>query len=474
MADLNATPILPGFWSDPTICRAGDRLVLANSSFEYFPGVPIHVSHDMLRWQHVGHVITRPTQTSLGAGEASSGIYGSTLRFHDGRFWFVTTNVNVGGQLLFTADRPEGPWSDPVAFPTLSGIDPDICWDENGRCRLTWCDFGVGIRSVVVEPATGKLLGEPTTLWSGIGGRNPEGPHLHKVGDWWYLVLAEGGTHLGHMVTIARSRSVDGPFEPCADNPILTHRSLAHPVQGVGHADFVEAPDGQWWAVFHGYRPLGGHPHYHLLGRETFAARVEWRNGWPRIVEQELAAAPVAGFQDDFSQGMSPRWVVAGDPRGVVEVTSAGLRLRATGDEPGQPVLTRVMAHDWQARVELDVSQGSALVQLCIDGQHLYGLEVGSERVDAVAAIGPARSVIASRLVEDSKSVVVEISASTEPDSTVSVANPPDLVSLDGMAKLDGRYLSTEVAGGFTGRMFGVQVLSGEVLVTRVECDIDD
>ena len=113
-------------------------------------------------------------------------------------------------------------------------------------------------------------------------------------------------------------------------------------------------------------------------------------------------------------------------------------------------------------------------MQLCIDGQHFYGLEASSERVDAVVTIGPARSVIASRPVKDSKSVVVEISASTEPDSTVSVANPPDLVALDGMAKLDGRYLSTEVAGGFTGRMFGVQVLSGEVLVTRVECDIDD
>lgn len=473
MADVNVKPVLPGFWSDPTICRAGDQLILANSSFEYFPAAPIHVSQDMLVWRHVGHVITRPAQVSLGAGEASSGIYGSTLRFHGGRFWFVTTNVNEGGQLLFTADVPEGPWSDPIAFPTLSGIDPDICWDDHGQCHLTWCDFNAGIRSVVIDPMRGRLLGEPVTLWSGTGGRNPEGPHLYRVGDWWYLLLAEGGTHLGHMVTIARSRSAEGPFDPCPHNPILTHRSLAHSVQGVGHADIVKAPDSQWWAVFHGYRPLGGHPHYHLIGRETFAAKVEWRDAWPQIVEQELDIPEPLGFQDDFSGGMSPRWVVPGDPKRPGEITPLGLLLHACDNAPGQPILTRVTAHNWRSLVALDVSCGTALVQLRIDHQHWYGLEVSSHRVDAIVAIGPARHVKATRSVEDPKSVVVAIAASIEQESTVSVANPPDLVTLDGMVALDGRYISTEVSGGFTGRMIGVQALSGQVLVKNFEFGIE-
>ncbi|HSO68934.1 MAG TPA: glycoside hydrolase family 43 protein, partial [Arachnia sp.] len=380
----NTLPVIPGFWSDPTVCRAGDEFVLVNSSFEYFPGAPVHRSADMVSWEHIGHVITRPDQADLASGMASTGIYGSTVRHHDGRFWFITTNLMQAGQgqLLFTAEDPAGPWSDPVLLPGLVGIDPDICWDDEGRCHVTWCAFPNGISRVEVDPTTGAILSEPVPLWMGTGGRNPEGPHLYRVGDWWYLLIAEGGTHIGHMVTIARSRDIDGPYEASPANPILTHRSTDHPVQGVGHADLVEGPDGQWWAVFHGIRPRGTNPHFHLIGRETFVARVEWVDEWPVIVEEDLHPVVEASVVDEFVGVLDVRWVVPGGSLDGIRPTTDGLELTATAG-PGLPVLTRVRHLGWSATIELDVSRGDASVQLRVDDRHSYALEVTSERVRA-------------------------------------------------------------------------------------------
>src|SRR5690606_26324974 len=128
-------------------------------------------------------------------------------------------------QLLFTAENPAGPWSDPVVVPGTVGIDPDLAWDEDGTCYLTWCAFEGGIAQVTIDPTTGAVLSERRSLWSGTGMKAPEGPHLYRVGDWWYLLIAEGGTERGHSVSVARSRRPDGGFEPHPANPILTHRS---------------------------------------------------------------------------------------------------------------------------------------------------------------------------------------------------------------------------------------------------------
>ncbi|MFC6093040.1 family 43 glycosylhydrolase [Saccharothrix lopnurensis] len=126
----------------------------------------------------------------------------------------------------------------------------------------------LGVEACVPRRGPGRPLGAPTGLWSGApGAKAPEAPHPHKVGDHWYLLIAEGGTERGHAVSIARGRSVDGPFEPCPDNPVPTHRGTDHPVQNTGHADLVQAPDGAWWMVLLGVRPLGGTP-----GRLTLRA----------------------------------------------------------------------------------------------------------------------------------------------------------------------------------------------------------
>ena len=221
---MSATPIIPGFHPDPSICRVGDDYYLVNSSFEYLPGVPIFHSRDLVTWELIGNVLDREDQLALESSAGSSGIFAPTIRHHDGRFWMITTCINRvrEGHLIVSATDPAGPWTTPVYTTGVMGIDPDLFWDEDGTCYLTWAggwDGGMPIMQVAIDPETGELLGEPRGISGGTGLANPEGPHLYRRGDWYYLLLAEGGTERGHTVTIARSRSVDGPFEEQSGEP---------------------------------------------------------------------------------------------------------------------------------------------------------------------------------------------------------------------------------------------------------------
>ncbi|MFC7483606.1 glycoside hydrolase family 43 protein [Luedemannella flava] len=264
-----ANPVIAGMFPDPSVCRVGGDYYLACSSFEYFPGVPIFHSRDLVHWEQIGNVLDRPSQLSMPASMPSSGgVYAPTLRHHDGRFWLITTNVGAGN-LLVTADDPAGPWSEPLPLPGVPGIDPDIAWDDEGRC---WCTMA-GIAQVRIDPATGETLGPMRRLWSGQpGAQAPEAPHLYHLGEYWYLLIAEGGTERGHAVSIARGPAPDGPFEPCPANPILSHRGTNRPIQNTGHADLVEGPDGSWWLVFLGVRPGAARP-----AGTCWGARRSWR-----------------------------------------------------------------------------------------------------------------------------------------------------------------------------------------------------
>ena len=180
---MTQNPIIPGYHPDPSICRVGDDYYLANSSFEYSPGVPLFHSRDLISWTQVGNILDRPEHLDVrpGLAGASGGIYAPTLRHHDGRFWMITTNIHeVGrGHILVHAEDPAGPWSDPVYVAGLIGIDPDIAWDDDGTCFVTWSDvMRGGISQAVIDPVSGDVLSEPRPLWAGTGGAHAEGPHL--------------------------------------------------------------------------------------------------------------------------------------------------------------------------------------------------------------------------------------------------------------------------------------------------------
>lgn len=469
-----ATPILPGFHPDPTICRVGEDYYLATSSFEYFPGAPIWHSPDLLHWNQIGHILDRRSQFSRGRGLSSTGLYAGTLRHHAGLFHYVTTNVggDEPGQILVTATDPAGPWSDPVHIPDAEGIDPDLAWDEAGACYLTWkaLSFGegeIGIRQARLDTTTGALLDEPYPVWQGSGLAAAEGPHLYAVRGRWYLLLAEGGTERGHAVTIARGPSPAGPFAACPANPILTHRSSIDPVQNTGHADLVETSTGEWAAVYLGVRPLGSTPGFHVLGRETFLAGVDWRDGWPVVDEARYAVPPMATvFTDDFSgPALGPHWVVpGGEPAAAADlVPGGGLRLHPPGDHRGGStglLCTRIRDLRWSAEA---VFEGDGRFLVRVDDRHHYGLERRGAEVVVPARIGDLDSVIA-RAPVPAGPVLLRIAAldPATPQVPFGHAGPDDIVlGLGGpepsdLARLDGRYLSTEVASGFTGRMLAL------------------
>lgn len=285
-------PILPGFYPDPSICKAGDTYYLVNSSFDYFPGIPLFKSTDLANWQQIGHVLTRESQLSLKRQRAfpvSQGIYAPTIRYHEGRFYVITTNMSTMQTFFTWTDDPTKEWSEIVVLEGFIGYDPSLFFDDDGSVYLTAAALpwpGVseeGIIQARINLETGQLLEKPSYIWYGSGSSSPEGPHLFKKDDWYYLTAAEGGTEFGHMQTIARSEHPFGPFENNPNNPIVSNRSTNLPLQAVGHADFVETDSGEWAAVMHGIRPFNSHKAHHL-GRETLLAPVTWTEaGWPVI-----------------------------------------------------------------------------------------------------------------------------------------------------------------------------------------------
>ena len=333
--DLFQNPILSGFYPDPSICRVGDDYYLVNSSFAYFPGVPVFHSRDLVHWRQIGYCLTRPGQLPLERVGTSGGIFAPSIRYHAGVFYMITTNVTGGGNFYVTAQDPAGPWSDPI-WVAQQGIDPSLLFDGD-HVYLTSTGMpeeagpdGVKMQGIIqseIEITTGKLLTKPRLIWTGTGGSYPEGPHLYHIGKKYYLMIAEGGTEYGHTEVIARSDSPWGPWESCPQNPILTHRSYHSPIQGLGHADLVEAQDGSWWLVCLGFRP--NFPQVHHLGRETFLAPVVWdANGWPQVGQagriqltmESPRLAPVVwpapAVRDDFdTPQLGLKWNFLGIPQ---------------------------------------------------------------------------------------------------------------------------------------------------------------
>jgi xylan 1,4-beta-xylosidase len=292
-------PVIPGFYPDPSICRVDEDFFLVTSSFEYFPGVPIFHSRNLVNWKQIGHCLTRRSQLPLAGAAISGGIYAPTIRYHQGRFYMVTTNHTHGGHFFVWTEDPAGEWSDPI-WVKQSGIDPDLFWDDDGRVVFSCTSGRVGIDQSEIDIQTGETLTEPDCTWTGCGGKVPEAPHVYKINGRYYLMIAEGGTEYGHCVTIARGPSPLGPWESCPHNPILTHRSTDLPIQATGHADMVQDQNGNWWMVCLGIRPVGFHS-CHILGRETFLTPLKWQDGWPVTGNSGQIAVEMKGFE-----GLSP------------------------------------------------------------------------------------------------------------------------------------------------------------------------
>lgn len=285
---LYRNPVIPGYNPDPSICRVGEDFYLVNSTFEFFPGVPIYHSKNLVNWELIGHCLPTKEHLYLEGCRNSGGIYAPTIRYHDGYFFMITTNVTHKGNFIVHAKDPRGPWSLP-AWVDQDGIDPSLFWDDDGKCY--YCSTGHldgkserAMPCFEINPFTGEILSEKFSLGLGDGGQCPEGPHIYKINGWYYFMLAEGGTEYGHRETIHRAKDIHGPYERCPHNPIICHRERkGDEIQATGHADLVQDQHGNWWMVCLGYRNFG-HALLHNLGRETFLTPVTWtQDGWPVV-----------------------------------------------------------------------------------------------------------------------------------------------------------------------------------------------
>jgi len=511
IAPVASNPVLPGFHPDPSICRAGDDFYLVASSFEYFPGLPIFTSRDLASWRPIGYVLDRESQLPLRGVRASGGLYAPTIRHHDGLFWLVCTLMGgqtsgadgvITGNFVVTAEDPAGPWSEPTWLGNPESFDPSLLFDGDDvwfcatRQRPdAWVEGQTEVWVQRFDPSTRSLVGEQQIVWHGalVDARWAEAPHLYAVPDEVrgtsdpriLLLVAEGGTAEDHSATVARADSPLGPFRNFPRNPVLTHRhlGLANQVTAVGHADLVDAPDGSWWAVCLATRPL---PHadgrsYVTLGRETFLSRVTWEEGWPVVnaghgmlrPEQptfaEAAPQPWFATSDPFhGPDLDAVWRTVREPLGgdVLRLGPDGLVLRLVaatlGDLATPAFLGRPQdSHRCSATVVVDVDPQAAgeVAGLALRQTDAFSLALVVARRDDGTRV--ARAV---RCADGVDHVDGEVQV---PDGSVELS-----VEVDGLdyrcraggsevGVLDGRVLSTDVAGGFTGVMLGPYASGG-------------
>lgn len=296
-------PILSGFYPDPSIVQAGSDYYLINSTFSYFPGIPVFHSRDLKNWKQIGNVIDRTSQLDFMGERMTRGLFAPAISYHDNTFYVTCTDIDHDGNFVVTAKNPAGPWSDPVRLPKVRGIDPSLFFDDDGKAYIIYNSDAPDnkplysghrtIRMYEFDPVNLKVTGEEKQLVNGGVdiSKKPvwiEGPHILKKDGWYYLYAAEGGTSVNHSEVVFRSRSVSGPYVPYEHNPILTQRDLPadrkDPVTSTGHAQFVTGPDGNTYAIFLAVRPYEGD--YYNTGRETFIAPVDWSTGWPVIDPQ--------------------------------------------------------------------------------------------------------------------------------------------------------------------------------------------
>ncbi len=318
MTNKYMNPVQRGFFPDPSVCRVGEDYYMVNSSFQYFPAIPISHSKDLVHWELIGHAITNPDWLDIGSIRDSHGIWAPDIEYVDGKFIIMATlRLNADGkrnnnvmrrQLVVTADKPEGPYSEP-SWIEVDDIDPSLFVDDDGSKYML---ISPGINLVPLSADCTKVAGDVIPVWPGTGERCPEGPHLMKHGEYYYAILAEGGTGYGHGINVGRSKNLLGPYEPSPYNPVMRQFDPDALIQRTGHGKLVEDSNGNWWCMY--LMGRGNNGHYTTIGRESGLDPVRWTDdGWfvvnegkgPSSVQDAPDLTPVTydrWTRDDFDE----------------------------------------------------------------------------------------------------------------------------------------------------------------------------
>ena len=332
-------PVCRGMHADPSIVRVGEDYYMVNSSFVYFPCIPISHSKDLVHWEVIGHAVTdrKWAEEHLGGLEGGRGFWAPDISYHKGRFYICATLRNnddapyIQTQMVTSSDHPEGPYETPVIHNVL-GIDPSIFTDDDGKRYML---INRGARIMEISEDGKEILSQPSMIWYGYSGHAPEGPHLLKKDGYYYCFLAEGGTGKGHMITVARSKNLMGPYENCPYNPIMTQKDAIAAIQCCGHGKPVQTPDGRWFMVYLCSRFLEGE--WGMLGRETCLDEITWTSdGWPLLNRRKgpsyMAPLPYPAKKQEIKE-KAPAWTsprtidpeyITVSPEGWVQVKGDG------------------------------------------------------------------------------------------------------------------------------------------------------
>ena len=513
-------PILSGFYPDPSVCEANGKFYLACSSFQYFPGVPLFESTDLVNWTQIGHALTRKSQVMLDKVRSSGGVFAPTLRFNNGRFYMVTNNNSTGENFYIYTDDIYGEWSEPITVDQ-GGIDPSLLFDDGHTYFISNGQDEHGVNCVIqceIDVATGRKLTPSKPIWHGSGGRYLESPHMYRIDGSYYLVAAEGGTEYGHMVTYAKSDNPWGPFTDYPHNPVLTNRNKAPGIiQGIGHGDLIRNAQGDWFILSLGFRQIHEWQPYHHLGREVFLTPVSFReDGWFTAGADGTTDASynIAG---DFAQIRKKTytfdntpwnldWVYLRHPHTENYIKEAHcLTLRGTDitlDDADSPTFLGIRQKEFNMTVSVDVdlltptdngnrnnsdnpiSSGTAQnfeagLTLYMDELQHYDIAVtkSSEGYAAVLKlnIGGIRHTQASISLPGGKARL-----SVEADSLeyhFYLFSGENFESKTKLGTAYTKYLSSEVAGGFTGTMIGLYAVGtckSLALFTEFNCTYHD
>jgi len=514
-------PILAGFMPDPSICRKGDDYYLVNSTFSYFPGVPIWHSKDLVNWTQIGHVLNRESQLRLRNSPMSQGVYAPDIKYnpHNNLFYMITTGTGYGSTSIVTTDDPKKQnWSDPIELNDVRGIDPGIFFDEDGRSyivnneepaypaeydghRAIWIrEFDwktgktIGSKQVVIDKGVRK---EDKPIWI-------EGPHIYKINGIYFLMCAEGGTADWHSEVVLTASNPFGPYTPCKTNPILTQRLLPkdrmNPVTSTGHADLVQTAAGDWYAVFLACMPY--RDGLYNTGRETFMLPVTWKDGQPIILPagQEVSYSVDKSAEQlklekknkvksfDFynpgplwtSKGLKDHALFIRNPNGnfysidpenrmVMSLKSVGLFERSNPAFIGQ----RITNWNFTTTTTLQFSPASAkdFAGIALFQNDAYFMQFGMtidsttnkpalllEAVKGGKSINKYLRPLSETLAKGKMSLKVE---AIKPDSYVfSYSTDLEKTWTPVGEPLDATILSTQVASGFQGATIGIYATS--------------
>lgn len=477
-------PIIKGFYPDPSVCRAQGKYYLVSSSFQYFPGVPLFESTDLVNWRQIGHVLTRKSQVMLDKVRSSGGVFAPTIRCHNGRFYMVTNNNSTQQNFYVYTDDIYGEWSDPV-YVDQDGIDPSLLFDRGHTYFISNGSDDRGESGIVqceIDIHSGKKLSESKCIWHGSGGRYLESPHMYCINGTYYLMAAEGGTEYGHMITYARSASVWGPFEEYASNPVLTNRNKAPElIQGIGHGDLIQDACGNWHILCLGFRQIHLWKPFHTLGREVFLVPVQFDDkGWFTAGKDGSADSEyeIAG---DFLQEEKRRYTFDNtawhidwcylrhpDPAGY-ELSDHKAILHGstiTLDDADSPTFLGLRQRDFSftlsSRLSIDGGEAGICVYSCEHEHYEAAIRKSPDGFEAILRlnIGDIKHIQHTVKLPDGCAKLILRADSCE--YRFSIIREPDSQDPDGhldellLGSAQSKYLSSEVSEGFTGVVLGL------------------